>query len=342
LGTSIVDTHNAQTPAPTASTAKMITALMILKVKPLALNAQGPTVTLSPSDVAIFNNYSSEQGSVVPVQTNEKISEYQMLEAMLLPSANNTADSLAIWAYGSLANYANSANSYLHLLGLNETHIGSDASGFLPNTVSSAHDLVKIGEMVLGNPVLAQIVSQTTASGIPVVNNVKNVNYLLGSNNIVGIKTGNTDQAGGVFVGAAKKSVDGTPVIVVTANVGAPTLGQAVSGSLPLILSAQANFKPYTLIKTGTVLGNYELPWDKSTIPAIVNQNVVAFIWGGSTVSFSIPKLGSVTYPTTSNQVVGVLESHSPGLLNSLNVSIEIAKPFTKPTLFWRFEHPKT
>ena len=34
VGTSILDTHGDQTPKPTASTAKLITALMVLKAKP--------------------------------------------------------------------------------------------------------------------------------------------------------------------------------------------------------------------------------------------------------------------------------------------------------------------
>jgi D-alanyl-D-alanine carboxypeptidase (penicillin-binding protein 5/6) len=114
LNSKVLDTHGIQTPVPTASTAKLITALMVLKAKPLSVGQQGPTITLGPSDLAIYNAYVAEQGSVVQVQSGEQISEYQMLEAMLLPSANNMADSLAIWAYGTLANYSEAANNYIH------------------------------------------------------------------------------------------------------------------------------------------------------------------------------------------------------------------------------------
>ena len=93
------------------------------------------------------------------------------------------------------------------------------------------------------NPVLAQIVSQPTASNIPVVNTVKNVNFLLGSNGIVGIKTGNTDQVGGVFISASRITVNTKPVVIVTAFTNAPSLFEALQDSVPLVQSAQANSK---------------------------------------------------------------------------------------------------
>ena len=37
------------------------------------------------------------------VAAGEQISQYQALQAMLIPSANNVADSLARWAFGSPA-----------------------------------------------------------------------------------------------------------------------------------------------------------------------------------------------------------------------------------------------
>ena len=38
---------------------------------------------------------------MVKVQNGEKISQYQALQAMLLPSGNNMADSMARWAFGA-------------------------------------------------------------------------------------------------------------------------------------------------------------------------------------------------------------------------------------------------
>jgi D-alanyl-D-alanine carboxypeptidase (penicillin-binding protein 5/6) len=339
LGTNILTSHGVQTSVPTASTAKMITALMILRAKPLNVGEQGPTITLSASDVAIYDTYLGEDGSLVPVVAGEQITEYQMLEAMLLPSANNMADSLAIWAYGSLANYAVQANSFVASEGFSHTHIGSDASGFQPNTVSTASDLVKIGELVMQNPVLSQIVGQTNATGIPVVNNIKNVNSLLGQDNIVGIKTGNSNQAGGVFVAAANTVIDGQPETVVTANLGAATLANALSGSQNFIKSAQTNFIPIPLIKKGELLANYRLPWTSNPVRVIANADFKTSVWGGDDYG-AIIKLNNISYGYHSGEVVGEITNTGNEVPKESEVSAILAKSVPKPGLVWRMLHP--
>jgi len=73
------------------------------------------------------------------------------------------------------------------------------------------------------------------------------------------IKTGNTDQAGGVFLSASTTTVDHKTVAIVTAVLGAPTLWQALDNSLPLIRSAQTNFSANTLVPANNVVGRYRL-----------------------------------------------------------------------------------
>jgi D-alanyl-D-alanine carboxypeptidase (penicillin-binding protein 5/6) len=341
LDSKVLDTHGLQTPVPTASTAKLITALMILKAKPLSVGEQGPTITLGPADVAIYNAYVAEQGSVVQVQSGEQISEYQMLEAMLLPSANNMADSLAIWAYGSLADYSEAANQYIHYdLGLNQTTVGADASGFLPSTTSTAGDLVKLGEDVMNNQILAGIVSQTSVAGIPVVSTVKNVNSLIGVDNIIGIKTGNTDQAGGVFVGAAKVNVDGNNVIIVTANAGAPTLRQSLASSQTFVKSSEANFVNVSILKTNSDIASYKTPWNGNSIQVVNNTNLGTVVWGGSSVSLNLSNLRDLKAPASSGKTIGTVSAKGPGVIGESSVSVNLASRILSPSLLWKLKHP--
>ncbi|MDB5181947.1 MAG: peptidase D-alanyl-D-alanine carboxypeptidase 1, D-alanyl-D-alanine carboxypeptidase, partial [Candidatus Saccharibacteria bacterium] len=95
-GYGLLATHNEQKPAPTASVTKVITALSVLEKMPLKKGDSGPMITLTDKDVAIYNKYVAKDGAVVPVTAGEKISEYQALQAMMLPSANNIADTTAI------------------------------------------------------------------------------------------------------------------------------------------------------------------------------------------------------------------------------------------------------
>lgn len=339
-GNGVLATNGAQKPVPTASTAKLLTALCVLNQKPLQVGQPGPTITLSQADVNLYSKYLAEDGSVVPVTAGEQISEYQMLEAMLLPSANNMADSLAIWAFGSLSNYTVAANQYAKQLGLGDTHVGSDASGFDPSTTSTASDLVRLGEAALQNPVLAQIVGESSASGIPVAGTIQNVNSLLGTDGIVGIKTGNTNQAGGVFISASKTTANGRPVTVITALAGAPTLSQALSTSLPLIRTAQTNFTPIPIVTSGSIVDSYKLPWG-GTLQAVAKQNLSVEAWKGTSAS-ATAQLESITTDTPAQQIVGSISTQKSQFAAAQSIPVILAQAPTKPPLWWRFLHPTT
>ncbi|MEK7594491.1 MAG: D-alanyl-D-alanine carboxypeptidase [Patescibacteria group bacterium] len=336
VGTNIVETNGEQKPAPTASAAKIITALVVLDKKPLTKGQQGPIITMTADDVARYQDYAAKGGSVVRVSAGEQISEYQMLQAIMLPSANNIADSLAVWAFGSMANYKVAANAYLSSLGLSNTKTGSDASGLAPDTTSTALDLVHLGKAAMENPVLAEIVGQPSTE-LPVAGTVKNVNFLLGTDGVVGIKTGNTEEAGGVFVSAANTVVDGKVVTVTTAVVGSPSLFVAMKDSLPLLDSAKANFRTVTAVKAGQVVGSYKSPWD-GTVNAYAAADLKTTLWGNQEVSTST-KLKPLT-PSTARvgQNVGqLIATRSTG--NS-TVAIKLSTVPTKPSTLWRLTHP--
>jgi serine-type D-Ala-D-Ala carboxypeptidase (penicillin-binding protein 5/6) len=335
-------TGGTQKPVPMASTAKLITALCVLNKKPLSLGEQGPTITLTQADVNLDNKYIAEDGSHMVVVAGEKITEYQMLQGMLLPSADNIADSLATWAFGSLDNYKVYASQYLQSHALTSTYVGIDASGFDPSSMSTASDLVKIGELSLQNPVLAQIVAQPSASGIPVVGTIRNVNTLLGQDNIVGIKTGNTNQAGGVFVSASKVNVNQQPVTVLTAIMGAPSLWRVLNDSQPLINAAQANFSIPTSISsihTGSVVGEYIVPWSKQKIEAVSSGDIQAESWKGTEVSGSI-KLSSISFSTKQGQSVGTITTSDSLLKTNTITNVTINATPTKPSRWWVIFHP--
>jgi D-alanyl-D-alanine carboxypeptidase (penicillin-binding protein 5/6) len=338
VGSPDIATHGIQTPTPTASVAKLITSLVVLKAKPLQVGQQGPLITLSASDVAIYGHYLDEQGSVVPVTAGEVISEYQMLEAMLLPSANNIADSLAIWAYGSLPAYSQAANAYLAQVGLNQTHVGVDASGYDPSTTSTAHDLVLLGDLAMQNPVISGIVSQPSATGIPLTTTIKNVNSLLNSDGIVGIKTGNTAQAGGVFVSASQTVVNHKTVTIVTALATAPTLALALKDSQPFILSTHSNFQTETVAKAGEIVGSYPLPWGGS-FPVVATQNFPVTTWNDSPLSLRV-NLKSIASKTLTSQTVGTLSAEQIPTLSRQSVNLRLEQPIPQPSARWRLMHP--
>jgi D-alanyl-D-alanine carboxypeptidase (penicillin-binding protein 5/6) len=331
-GYGVLASSGTQKTFPIASVAKVLTALSVLKQKPLALGEQGPVITLSAQDVQFYQNYVAVDGSVVPVTDGEQITEYQALQAMLLPSANNIAQSLATWAFGSESAYAAYANNYASQLGMTMTHI-ADASGFSPNTTSSATDLVKLGLAAINNPALASIVSQSNAI-IP-SGNIHNVNVLLGSDNIVGIKTGNTDQAGGCFLSASTSVIGGQTIKIVTAVVGAPDLGTALHDSLPLISGAPAGFTSFNVATAGQQFGIINSAWKAST--PIVSRHALSIVhWRGQALAPNI----SPNNPNGNvhiGQQVGRLSITANGQNYQTPLIAKTTLP--QPSVFWRLTH---
>ncbi len=185
-------------PVPIASLAKVITALAVLEKNPMQLGEQGPTITLNEEDEAIYREYVAKDGSVVPVQSGEEITQYQALQAMLLPSANNISDSLVKRVFGSIEEYNKYANDMLARLGLTKTTV-ADASGYSPDTKSTASEMVKIGILYMEHEVLREIARQPNAV-LPFAGEISNLNNSINDNQVMGLKIGYTDEAGRTFL----------------------------------------------------------------------------------------------------------------------------------------------
>ena len=337
IDSAISENTGSQTPVPTASTAKIITALVVLDKKPLKAGEAGPVITLTPADVALYEGYKAVDGSLLPVVAGEQLSEYQMLQAIMLPSANNIADSLAIWAFGSLPTYSTAANEWLAAHKLTNTHVGTDASGLSPTTTSTAIDLVALGTLAIKQPALAAVVAQKTATGIPVVSTISNVNSLLGTDNIIGIKTGNSDEAGGVFVSASRIPVNGKAVTIVTAVAASANLYSALSTSRTLVRSAQAHFAPLQIVKKGQTVGSYTAPWGVRT-NAVAAQDMTQIMWQGGVVQSRI-QLETIPSAKEHNKV-GVVTVAESAITGKRSVDIKLSSELAGPSVFWRLGHP--
>jgi D-alanyl-D-alanine carboxypeptidase (penicillin-binding protein 5/6) len=329
-GFGVLETHGEQKSAPIASVAKVMTAYSVLKQKPLSPGQQGPVITITDQDVLIYNDYYSKGGSIAKVTAGEKISEYQALQAMMLPSANNFAATLATWAFGSVDKYIAYANDQAKELGLKDTHI-SDASGFSPETLSSARDLVILGEEAIKNPVIAEIVSQEEAT-IPEAGLVRNVNWLLGVDNVNGIKTGNTDQAMGCFLFSSERNINGQKVTVVGAIMGAPDLRAAISDSRPLISASDNGFETVKGVKSGQAVGYYNLPWG-GRAEAVAKNDLSFFVWKGQTANLTA-KLNPIKVPQDKDVVVGKITGGANG--KSASADVVLSKPLPRPSWKWR------
>lgn len=332
-GQGVLLTNGEQKSVPIASVAKLVLALELLQKQPMQLNQPGGTLTISDADEQLYRDKIKQNQSVVPVKVGEQLTQYQALQALLLPSGNNIADSLAIWAFGSVESYLATANQQLADWGLTQTHL-DDASGFSPLSVSSAHDLVLIGEKVLAEPVLTEIVQQKEVT-LPVAGLERNVNTLLGTNNIIGIKTGNTDEAGGCFLFAAQNGADPA---VIGAFLSMPKLADALAATTSLLKASAGNFAPVAIAPVGSTVATYEVPWGKS-ITVITKSAATIISPTNDPVSTSIT-VPDLTSPTSTNTSIGKLHA-SVGTLSS-DTSLVLSSTLQRPLFRWRLMHPIT
>jgi D-alanyl-D-alanine carboxypeptidase (penicillin-binding protein 5/6) len=277
--------HGGNQEQAIASLAKMMTADIVLHDHPLQPGANGPTLTVSSADVAVYQADEKSGDSVTKVTAGEKLTERQALEALLLPSGDNIASMLAQWDAGSEQAFVAKMNGQARALGLSRTHY-ADASGVSPATVSTARDQLVLALHDMQIRAFRHIVAMPQAT-LPVAGTVYNVNYGLGHEGIVGIKTGSTPQAGGCLAFASSQTVNGRPVTLVGVVLGVqPTKAQpseltgAISDSETLINSLSGSLTSIDIVTAGNTMGRVAGGWTTGT--ALVTRQTVAVTgWPG-------------------------------------------------------------
>ncbi len=320
-------------PLPLASVTKMMTALIVLRDHPIAPGTEGPTITVSAQDVATYQLDLATDQSVAQVAVGERLTEFQALQGLLLPSANNFADMLAVWDAGSVSAFVAQMNDEAKALGLTETHY-VEPSGFDPANVGTPSDQVRLAEAALENPTFAAVVSEPRAT-LPVAGTVENVDDDLGQDGIIGVKTGSESAAGGCFVFAARQEVDGSPATLVGAILGeqGPTpLTSALDDAERLTASAFSSLRVVTLFSRGRVVAHVEVPWARP-VPIVTARALTVLVLPGTEVAYR-PRYRSVHLDTRRRSDMGTL-SVSVGQ-RRFSVPLVAAGSVPGPTLSWR------
>jgi len=326
-----VGSSGGKSPAPMASTAKMMTALIVLEDHPLGLSEPGPTITVTRADVNTFYALRNQGESVLPVVAGEQLSEYQLLQGLLLPSASNFAEMLATWDLGGVPAFVAQMNARAAALGMSATHY-ADVSGFSPLSVSIPSDLIKLGQSAMVQPVFAQIVAQPQAT-LPVAGVVHNLDTVLGQGGVVGIKTGHTDQAGGCFVVAADLTIDGIAARVYGAVMGQPNALAGAFGAtrtlLPALVSA---LHAHSVVRRDDVIGRYRTPWDEAGA-IVASQSVTWLLLDGSVITRQV-KLDDLPATLPAGTRVGTLLLMAG--TRQAEVPLVTAIPINGPGAGWR------
>ncbi len=296
---------NPDTELPLGSVAKIITALVIVKDHPLALGSEGPTIQVSSSDVALYNTMHSQNDSVIPVALGETLSEYQLLEALLIPSANNFADMLANWDAGSLPAFAAKMGQLVKSLGLHHTSV-TGPSGLNSHSVGSAHDQIAIAEALLKNPVLNAIVAKPQAT-LPGVGIVYNIDYNVGHNGFTGIETG-AMSSGGNFVFAATGATGSKNMLVgaILGQIGTQPLITALNEANKLVDAARKVPGTVTVLRAAQTVAEITSP-GSNPVPVAAAHSISLIAWPGLQVTYKAT-FSKLSRSVASGAKVGTLE----------------------------------
>lgn len=190
-----------------ASTTKIMTALVAMDYYKL--------------DDVLTVKTTGAGGITIGLRKGQRILFKDLLHAMLLPSSNDAALTLAQNYPGGEKEFISKMNEYAKSLHLFNTSF-KDPSGLLDGEDRTTPlELARLTSIALKNKIFSKIVATkhkiiSDVDGL-FTYSIFNLNKLLGVDGINGVKTGFTDEAGQVLV-TSKKTVDGHTVIAVVMN----------------------------------------------------------------------------------------------------------------------------
>ena len=266
---------------PIASVTKMMTAYVLLKENPLQPGEPGPTVEITQADADRFWEMVAQDQSVQPVNAGQVLTQLQLLQGMLIPSANNYAEIAAVWNAGSIEAFVSKMNAEALAMGMTET-VYDDVSGFSDFSVSTARDQLILARAAMANPVFAGIVG-TASVELPGVGPVNNVNELLGVAGVIGIKTGQTEAAGGNLAFAASREVAGQTIEVIGAIFHQEDRAAAFDGTIGVLNSINNNLQVLRVVPAGQPVGIVDPPWSEA-VDVVVARDVTMLVWPGMTL----------------------------------------------------------
>jgi D-alanyl-D-alanine carboxypeptidase len=170
-----------------ASTTKIVTALVALDY--YSLNQ----ILTIPKGVSV-------DGQKMGLYQGEQMTFENVLYGLLVYSANDAAETLAIDYPGGYDAFITAMNVKSKELSMESSHFENPVGLDNPDQITTARDLVRASEVAMRNPEFAKIVGTKSISITDVTGKVKynlnNVNELLGVvPGVVGVKTGWTENA---------------------------------------------------------------------------------------------------------------------------------------------------
>jgi D-alanyl-D-alanine carboxypeptidase (penicillin-binding protein 5/6) len=211
--------------------------------------------------------------SLAGLVPGERMSVRDLLYALLLPSANDAAVTLATGVSGSVPRFVREMNETAAALGLTRTHydnpIGLDSGA----NYSSAGDLASLTLRLRREEAFRRIVD-TQHAVLRTGDRTREVasrNVLLSRVPWVnGVKTGHTLDAGHVLVGSGTRK----GATLVSVVLGAPSEAARDTGTLELLEYGFSLYRLQTAVRDGETVASPELKYQESTLPLVADGDL--------------------------------------------------------------------
>jgi serine-type D-Ala-D-Ala carboxypeptidase (penicillin-binding protein 5/6) len=281
---------------PIASTTKLMTAYITL--------ARTSPDTVFPAPA--YPGGAAE--STIGLRAGERMSVRDLLKAVMLPSANDAANDLAVNVGGSRARFVRMMNAHARELGLDDTHYSTPVGLDSPGNYSSASDLARLAARLVRNRLIARIANMPSArlrTGSH-VRRVINRNDLVARYRFVdGLKTGHTNGAGYVLVGAAH----GHGARVISVVLGTPSISARDADSLALLRYGVKQFHSVRPVVKGRVYARAKVRWyGGRTVKLVAARDVALTARRGRAVRTRVTAPSEVEGPLAAGDQVGRID----------------------------------
>lgn len=329
----ILYSKNANSIMYPASTTKIMTAILTLE----KCNLSDTAVVSHNAVFSIPSGYSTAslvEGEVLTIE--------QLLNVLLIPSANDAAVVLAEHIAGSVEAFSDMMNAKAVELGCLNTHFVNPNGIHNENHYSTAYDLALIGKYAMQFPTFKEISSKTRYT-LPITNAYSKEDRIFNTTNdlikpnysssptnyyykyATGGKTGYTDPAGQCIVATATK--DNVSLIAVTlhGDFTEDNLSQRALDCKALFEYGFNNFSMVSIAKKGDVASNMKVPNStkaSSSLDLLYSDDIYAFVPNGFDTSSVTPniKLSSTFAPIAQDTILGTISYDIDGSNYSCNL----------------------
>ena len=305
-----------------ASITKIMTALVVLE-------------RTRPDDLVTVGGPAPAVGeSTIGLRAGEKLTVRELLTAMLVQSANDAAYALA-WHVGdgSIGRFVRLMNREARQLGLRGTHFSRPDGLDAPGNYSSAWNVFRLARLAMRQPLFRELVriKKTTVAG----RRITNRNDLLFSyRGAIGVKTGQTSDAGWSEVAAARR--DGVTLYAVL--LGGLSRAQRNADLARLLDWGFDQYRKVAIVRGGERYASALVPFGDRPLPLVAEGSALRIVQVEQPLVERVVAPAMVTLPVERGDRLGEVQVFAGRKLiaaRPLVAAVSIDEPSLGRRLHW-------